>query len=121
MTPTEIIANDPQSKQDGADKVLAAIAKLVKNGDAILFQHGNTVLVIVRIGQGLAEVHLYSTAKPVEIAMAMKDFHRKLLESHIQRIYGTAPANSPIIRLMGIAQLEAVQSDKPQYTWMMNV
>jgi hypothetical protein len=121
MTPSEIIANDPETQKAGADKVLVGISKLIKSGQGIILQSRNTVLLVIAIGKDKAELHLYSVDKPAAIGVAMKTFHQKLVDSQLKRVYGSAPLNSPIIRLMGMMGFEMMKSDNPKYTWMVNV
>ena len=121
MTPSEIIANDPESKKAGPVKVLASIAKLTASGEAILLRSKNTVLLVIKIAPETAELHLYSVDSPVAIGMAMKDFHDKLVKSDVKRVYGSAPAGSPIVRLMRMMGFEMMESDNPKYSWMGNV
>lgn len=121
MKASEIIANDPETKKVGAAKVLAGIFKLTQSGKGIILQSQNTVLLLIAIGEGLAELHIYSVDKPAGIGAAMKDFEQKIRSSDLERVYGSAPLNSQIMRLMGMMGYQVMKSDKPNYTWMANV
>ena len=121
MRASEIIANDPQTQKVGAAKVLAGISKLTQSGRAIILQSQNTVLVLIAIGEGLAELHIYSVDKPAGIGAAMKDFEQKIRSSDLKRVYGSASLDSQIIRLMKIMGYQVMESDKPNYRWMANV
>ena len=121
MTPTQIIANDPETQKAGANKVLAGIDKIVKSGLGIILRSQNTVLLLIAIEKNVAELHIYSVDKPTAIGTAMKDFEKKIVDSELERVYGSAPLNSPIMRMMGMMGYQVMKSDKPNYTWMANV
>jgi len=120
MKPSEIIANDPQTQKAGAVKVLAGISKLVKSGRGIILQKQNTVLLLIAIGEGLAELHIYSVDSPIAVGAAIKHFKQKIINSDLKRVYGSK-APPEVMRLMQLMGIPAVKSDKPNYTWMANV
>lgn len=121
MTPSEIIANDPATQKAGAAKVLAGISKLVKSGQGIILQRRNTVLLLIAMDKHVAELHIYSVDKPVAVGVAMKYFAQQIIDSELKRVYGSAPLNSPIMRMMGVMGFKVMPSDKRNYTWMANV
>jgi hypothetical protein len=121
MTPTEIVANDPETQKAGAAKVLAGMSKVLKSGLGMLLRSQNTVLFLIAIEKNVAELHIYSVDKPAAIGAAMKDFEKKIVDSELERVYGSAPLNSPIMRLMSMMGFQVLKSDKPNYTWMANV
>lgn len=121
MTPSEIIANDPATQKVGAAKVLTAISRLLKSGQGIILQRRNTVLLLIAIDKYTAELHIYSVDKPVAVGVAMKHFAQKIVDSELKRVYGSAPLDSPVMRLMGLMGFQVMKSDKPNYSWMANV
>lgn len=121
MTPSEIIANDPATQKVGAAKVLTAISRLLKSGQGIILQRRNTVMLFIAIDKHVAEVHIYSVDKPVAMGVAMKYFLQKAQESEISRVYGSAPLNSPIMKLVRMMGIPVVESDRKNYSWMLNV
>jgi hypothetical protein len=120
MKASEIIANDPQTQKVGAAKVLAGISKLTQSGRAIILQRKDTVLLLISISEGVAELHIYSVDSPLAVASAMKYFQEKIKSSDLKRVYGSK-APPEVMRLIQMVGIPAVKSDKPNYTWMANV
>jgi DeoR/GlpR family transcriptional regulator of sugar metabolism len=118
MTPSEIISQDKYSQKDGADKVLAGIAKLVKDDMAVILQSGNTVLVVVRLGDGAVEVHVYTTDTGLALMSAIKVLIQKLVNSDIQVAYISDPRDANMLKALEINGLKVMPSDRPEYKWM---
>jgi hypothetical protein len=72
MKASEVIYNDKYSQEDGADRVLTAIGKLVEDNMAVVLQHNGTVLVVVRLGDGAVEVHAYTVESGLKLISSMK-------------------------------------------------
>lgn len=115
---SQIIMNDVHSQAFGADKVVQAISKLVEEGRAILVRHNNSVIVLIQIGDGEVEIHLYTVDPPHRLASAMKYFHDELLKSGIQKVYGTEMPDKQLIKMMLAVGIPVDKSDKPDYYWM---
>lgn len=118
MTPSEIILNDPEAIKFGAQKVLNGVIAAVNTGSAIMLQKNNSLLVVLGLGDNAVEIHLYTADAAMALASAVKYFHQKLVESHIERVYGTEPPNQKIISLMRSVGIDVKKSDKPEYYWM---
>jgi len=58
MTPSEIILQDQYSQADDPKKVLMGIDRIIKAGNGILLQKNNSVLFLIRLGEGDVELHL---------------------------------------------------------------
>ena len=115
---SQIILNDPHVKEHGAEQVVQAIDKLVQEGKAILVQHNNSIIVLVQIGDGEVEIHLYTVDPPHRLASAMKYFHDELVKSGIHTVYGTEMPDKQLIKLMLAVGIPVDKSDKPDYYWM---
>jgi hypothetical protein len=115
---SQIILNDPHAKEHGAEQVVQAIDKLVQEGKAILVQHNNSIIVLVQIGDGEVEIHLYTVDPPHRLASAMKYFHDELVKSGIHTVYGTEMPDKQLIKLMLAVGIPVDKSDKPNYYWM---
>jgi hypothetical protein len=118
MTPSEIILNDKYSQEDGADQVLRGIGKLVKDDMAIILQSGNTVFVVVRLGDGAVEVHVYTVDTGLALMSAVKVLIKKLVDSDIQVAYIADPRDANMLKVLEINGLQVSPSDRPQYQWM---
>jgi len=115
---SQIILNDTQSKEAGAEQIVQAISQLVESGKAILVQHNNSVIVLISIGDGEVEIHLYTVDPPHRLASAIKYFLDELLKSGIQKVYGTEMPDKQLIKMMLAVGVPVDKSDKPDYYWM---
>lgn len=118
---SQIIMNDEFSQRDGSEQVIMGINALVQSGDAIVLQKNNSVLVVVKLEPGVVEVHLYTVDNPIPLASAIKYFYEKLVDSDINRVYGTTPKTPALVDLMKSVGIQVLPSDNPEYSWMANV
>ena len=115
---SQIILNDVHAKAAGAEQVVQAISQLVESGKAILVRNNNSIIVLIQIGEGEVEIHLYTVDPPHRLATAMKYFHDELVKSGIQKVYGTEMPDKQLIKLMLAVGIPVDKSDKPDYYWM---
>lgn len=118
MKASEIIYNDKYSQEDGPDRVLASIAKLVKDEMAVILQSGETVLVVVRLGDGAVEVHVYTMDSGLRLISAMKVLIQKLKDSDIQVAYIADPRDAQMLQVLKMNNLQVTKSNRPEYQWM---
>ena len=120
MTPSEIIQADAQ--RTGYD-VKAALLKLkdqLESGQSVMLRENNSLLVLTRIGDGMAEIHLFTADKPLTIAKSALKFLEKVSQSDTQRVYGKAD-NPQIVQLLRNLGMEVQESDRPEYNWMLDL
>jgi hypothetical protein len=115
---SQIIMNDPESQKAGAEQIVMAINQLVQEGKAVLVRHNNSVIVLISIGDGEAEIHLYTADNPHRLASAMEHFYKELLRSGVQKVYGTEMPDKQLIKMMLAVGIPVDKSDKPDYYWM---
>jgi hypothetical protein len=115
---SQIIMNDAHAKAFGAEKVVQGLNKLVESGKAILVRNNNSVIALIQIGNGEAEIHLYTVDPPHRLASAMKYFHDELIKSGIHKVYGTEMPDKQLIKLMLTVGIPVDKSDRPDYYWM---
>jgi len=118
---SQIILNDAHAKEFGAEKVVQAISQLVESGKGVLIRENNSVLLLVQIGDGEVEIHLYTVDPPHRLASAMKYFHDELVKSGIHTVYGTEMPDKQLVKLMLAVGIPVDKSDKPDYYWMASV
>jgi len=121
MPASQIIMNDAEAKAFGAEKIIQVIEQLVAEGKAVVIRENNSLLLLVQIGDGEVEVHLYTVDPPQRLATAMKHFLNELLKSDVQKVYGTEMPDKELIRMMLAIGASVDKSDKPDYYWMANV
>jgi hypothetical protein len=121
MPASQIIMNDAEAKEFGPEKIIQAIEQLVGEGKAVVIRENNSLLLLVQIGNGEVEVHLYTVDPPHRLASAMKHFLDELLKSDVQKVYGTEMPDKELIRMMLAIGASVDKSDKPDYYWMANV
>jgi len=115
---SQIILNDAHAKAAGADGVVKALNQLVQSGKAILVRHNNSVIALIKLGNGEVEIHLYTIDPPHRLASAMKYFHDELVRSGIHKVYGTEMPDKQLVKLMLAVGIPVDKSDKPNYYWM---
>jgi hypothetical protein len=118
MPASQIIMSDPESQKAGAERVVMAINQLVEEGRAVLVRYNNSVIVLIQIGDGEVEIHLYTLDSPQRLASAMKYFHDELVKSGINKVYGTEMPDKQLIKMMLAVGIPVDKSDKPDYYWM---
>jgi hypothetical protein len=115
---SQIILNDVHAKEHGAEKIVMSISKLVDEGKAVLIQQNNSLLVLIQIGDGEVEIHLYTVDPPHRLASAIKYFHDEIVKSGINKVYGTEMPDKQLIKLMLAVGIPVDKSDRPDYYWM---
>lgn len=118
MKASEVIYNDKYTQEDGADRVLAAISKLVQDNMAVVLQHNGTVLVVVRLGDSAVEVHAYTVESGLKLISSMKILIKKLKDSDTQVAYIADPRDAQMLQVLRMNDLKIVPSDRPQYQHM---
>lgn len=117
MTPSEIIKQNVNATGKNPDVVLQWAATLVKKKQALLLQHGDSVLLLNRIAPGEAELHLFTLDKPMALMEALKDFVSRVRASDLKAVYGKAD-NPQIVQALKTVGVQVKDSDKPKYNWM---
>jgi len=120
MKATEIILADAQKRGVDARKALGLISNAVKQKKAILMQEGNTVVLLTKISDGAAEVHLFTQDGVMALSAALTALIKRGMGLGIKTIYGKAD-NQQIIELMKKVGLNVVGSDLPKYNWKADV
>jgi hypothetical protein len=120
MKPSEIILKDKNSIRYGADKMLLAVSKIVKQGAGLLLQQGDSVLLLVNLGKGAVELDLFTVEQPIKLAKSVKYFIDQIHKApDLERAYGTdVGLDSKMLKDLGI---DVQKSDNPKYQWMANV
>lgn len=118
MKASEVIYKDKFSQEDGPDKVVTGIAKLVNDNMAVILQSADTVLVVVRLGDAAVEVHAYTVDSGLRLMSALKVLIEKLKNSDIQVAYIADPRDAQMLQVLKMNDLKVVPSDRPQYQYM---
>jgi hypothetical protein len=118
---SQIILNDTRAKTEGAEEIAMAINQLVQSGKGVLIRENNSILLLISIGDGEVEIHLYTVDPPHRLASAIKYFHDELIKSGIHTVYGTEMPDKQLVKLMLAVGIPVDKSDKPDYYWMANV
>jgi hypothetical protein len=112
---SQIIMSDTQSQKAGAESVVMAVNQLVQEGKAVLVRHNNSIMVLISIGDGEAETHLFTLDPPHRLAAALKHFHDELVKSGINKVYATEMPDKQLIKMMLAVGIPVEKSDKPDY------
>lgn len=120
MKPSEIITQDVTRRKGDPKAVLASISKMVKGNQAIMMSTEGSVLFVKRLGEGLAELHLFTVESPLALARSLKTFIAKIKQSDIKTVYGEAE-NPQIIQLLQSVGVKVSDSNLPNYNWKADV
>lgn len=120
MNGDEIILQDAAEHGVDGQSLLAGIKRQLQSGEATMLRSGNSLLILRRLGDGNAELHLFTVDSGVGVARAVKDFIDKIRASDIQAVYGNAD-NTQILSLLKMFGVEVGDSDLPQYNWRAEV
>jgi hypothetical protein len=116
MKASEIILADAQKRGVDGEKALALISNAVKQKKAVLMQEGNSVLLLTKIGDDAAEVHLFTQDGVMTLARSLGTFIQRTTDLGVKTVYGKAD-NPQIVELLKKVGLNVVDSDLPQYNW----
>ena len=122
MKPSEIILQDQYSQADDPKKVLMSIDRIIKAGNGILLQKNNSVLFLIRLGDGDVELHLYTVDPPQSLASAIQYFIEKIKASDIKKVYFIKPkSGEQIVRMLKTYGVDIQKSDRKEYAYMAKV
>jgi len=117
MTPSEIIAADAQQHGIEPARVLSYVSSVLEGKKGTIVTAGNSVLLIVNIGNNNAELHLYTVDSPADLMRIVPMFIDSIRQTPIKAVYGKAD-NDGIIKLLTRLGVQVQQSNRPEYNWM---
>ena len=122
MTPSQIILQDQYSQADDPKKVLRSISRIIKDGNGVLLQKNNSLLFLIRLGEGDVELHLYTVDPPQSLASAIQYFIQKIRESDLKRVYFIKPkSGEQIVKMLKMYGVDIQKSDRKEYSYMAKV
>jgi len=120
MTASEIITADAQQHGVDPQHVLSFVGEQIQSKKGNLLQDGNSVLLLIHLGESAAECHLYTTDNPMALRKSLDNFLHIIQQSPIKRLYGKAD-NPGILQMLQLIGLHVEHSDLPQFNWMANI
>ncbi len=124
LPPSQIITDDLERKAslEEVQQTIEYFAKANDEGKLFILQENNTIVVLVSIGDGIVEAHLYSVDTPIVMARSMKIMLDELKRSHLKRMYSNVDEDTPkILALMQRFGTDIQESDNPRYVWMADI
>ena len=122
MTPSQIILQDKYSQADDPKKVLLSISRIIKDGNGVLLQKNNSVLFLIRLGDGNVELHLYTVDTPQTLAKSIDYFIKKIQASDMKTVYfPKLKGDDKIIGMVRMYGIDVKKSDRPEYAYMAKV
>lgn len=116
MTPAEIIKSDADERELDHVPIVKSIGESIDRGESIALHENDSVLVVRKISEEDAELHLFTADKPLKLVKSVAAFIESLTESHIKYFYGKADKDH-IIELLKILGVNVEDSDKEEYNW----
>jgi hypothetical protein len=120
MKASQIIKADYERLGKDPVKPLTALTKLIQSKGAILLQEGDTVLVLINIGEKAVELHIFTQESPIRVAKAMIQFIKKIRNTDLETVYGS-DVQKQTLDLLSKLDVEVMPSDNPKYKWMAKV
>lgn len=120
MTPSEIIIKEAQSQGVDPETAVRQTSGAVKSGHAVLLQKNNSILLVVRLGDGRAALYLSTADSPITLRSSFSGFLKKLKASEVKKAY-IDTKNPQIVRLMKKTGWDVEKSDMPKFTYMAKI
>jgi hypothetical protein len=127
MKPTEIINAEFQKLGKDSGEFLRLLNIAINKKIAIILQEGDCILVLLTIGEGLVELHLFTTEGPLKVARALSKFIDKIRKSDLKAVYGPkedVPNSNKLqqtLTMLKTLGVDVQPSDNPKYEWMAKV
>jgi len=123
MTPSQILLADHKRfghGQDDTARLMQTIVGLVNKNAAKLIQHGDSLLFLIPIGKGSAEINFFTADSPQKIKSAMVYFIKQVKQAGFTKVYGEngGPILNKTLPLLEKLGLNIEKSDNPRYYWM---
>jgi len=124
MKASEIIKADSESRGVNPTQTLVSIQYILMHKLGFLLQKHDTVLLLGKIAEHVYETHLFTVDKALTLSKAMVSIYHDLKKLKVQTIYGKAD-NPHIINLLKQLAVhehtEVLDSDRPDYNWMIHI
>lgn len=124
LPPSKIIMDDLSRKEapEEVQQMLASLEKLSEENKLFILQENNTIIVLISIGDGIVEAHLFTLDNALTMARSFKILLEELKRSHLKRMYSNVDDDTPrILALMSKFGVQSQESDKPEYVWMADI
>jgi hypothetical protein len=116
MKASQIIQSEYKKLGKDPIKYLQGLDKLAQMKDAQILQDGNTVLVLIRLGNNKVQADLFTQDNPLEITKAINEFIKKLKESGVTTMYGLE--QSQLTQMLQYLNINVEPSNNSKYQWM---
>jgi hypothetical protein len=127
MKPTEIINAEFQKLGKDSGEFLKKLSAALSKKLAIIMQEENTILILIALGDGNVELHLFTADSPIKVAKALSRFIDKIRKSDLKAVYGpkeNVPNSNKLkqtLTMLKTLGVDVLPSDNPKYEWMAKV
>jgi len=127
MKPTEIINAEYQKLGKDSGEFLKKLSAALRKKLAIIMQEENTILILIALGDGNVELHLFTADSPIKVAKALSRFVDKIRKSDLKAVYGpkeNVPNSNKLqqtLTMLKTLGVDVQPSDNPKYEWMAKV
>ena len=127
MKPTEIINAEFQKLGKDSGEFLKKLSAALRKKLAIIMQEENTILILIALGDGNVELHLFTADSPIKVAKALSRFVDKIRKSDLKAVYGpkeNVPNSNKLkqtLTMLKTLGVDVQPSDNPKYEWMAKV
>ncbi len=120
MTPEEIIKSDADERGLDHEAILKSIGHSIDKGESVAFHEGKSVLLVKKIDEKDAELHLFTSDKPMALVKAVIRFIDRIRETNIEYVYGNADKDH-IVEMLKMLGIKVEKTDKAPYNWKAKV
>ena len=120
MTPSQILTQEAQNKGVNPQPVLQTVLAQINSGHTVMIQENNSILLITRLGDKRAMLHLSTVDGPIALSKSLVGFLKKLKNSELSVVYGDT-TNQQLLKLMKRVGWDVEKSNLPKFTWMAKV
>ena len=120
MKPTEIISAEYQKLGKDPSNFFRALNVAINKKMAIILQEGDTILILITIGDKEVELHLFTIEGPLKVARALSRFIKKIRDTDLKVVYGSEEPTQTL-KMLETLGVKVQPSNKPNYKWMAKV
>ena len=124
MNASQVIAQCIRDDGNDPSDDLRALVYAHQQDAVRIMQESRTVIVLLALGNGQAEIHLYSQDRPKTMIRSLMCLVRKIQATSIRRVYGKPDNLGRLANTLKFLTKQGVAvepSDDPNYEWMANV
>jgi hypothetical protein len=120
MNPSDIIRKECEKQNVDFNETIIKIFALLKKKLAVLLKQNDSLLLLIQLGDGDVELHLFTQDPPLTMFKSIQYFIDQVRKSDIRAVYAKA-MNPSIIEVLKRLGVKIEESDRPEYNFKATV